>query len=457
MTHNLDDILDDAIAHQKENNSFTGLLDDYPASKTDLMQFLEITTTLATLQTVELPPASDMLADRQAFIDQIAYYQPHAQSTPIPLVVPLRKRINLWWATAVGWVAGSHFFKEKETRTMIPVMARFMIILTLALGTIGGTAVAANNSLPDSPIYPFKLAFEEAQLTLTTNQAEEAELHLRLAEARLTELEQMALQNYTSGDNTLVQLEDHLTMALQLAAQLPESEMNGVLLQAQHMAQTRTRTMFKAQSDTPPPMLGEAHQLMHQFGKDVDEGLAYPATFRWRYTDNHPDTAPEQPAPEPPGPGGVITPTQGLQNKAGDCVNGNCGPLNEPNQQQGPPEGAPNPNPNPEPDPDPDPEPEPCVNADECGANGTMNQFGDSEEPAPYGNRNGTEDEPAGELEQNQNEPGPYGPPAEPPNPEAPPQDPGCTEQPCDPTTEENNNPSTATTPPFNDAPQPKN
>jgi hypothetical protein len=75
-----------------------------------------------------------------------------------------------------------------------------IVLVFLLIG--GGTVVAAGNSMPDSPLYPVKLATEQARLTLTPSQIGKARLCAELADRRVVEIVYMA----SKGDARQVEL-----------------------------------------------------------------------------------------------------------------------------------------------------------------------------------------------------------------------------------------------------------
>lgn len=375
----LSEILDEAVSRQARQESSPNL----PA---ELQPLMAMAAQLAVLQPVELPDSADLVADRQLFLAQVAQYRQWQPA--VPVVVPLgwadwlRHRL-----TAVRQALQPSALLNKEPK-MSPLIVRFALVLILAFGSVGGTAVAAANSLPDSPLYPLKLQLETARLALNNDPTAEAELHLVMAQTRVQEMVQLTEQGGVPGEATLTRLQTHLQTALQLAAQAPDENMNGILTQAQTMARTQTQAMEQAQtnaSGAAEAALGNAWQMMNQFGQDVDDGLASPATFRWRHSTNRPADAPEQPEMIPPGPGGVITHTQPISAPHGvrPIDPGNGIPADNGNQASPGNETAP----------------------------------GNSNSPnGPIGEPAG---EPAGNTEQNQNqyEPGPYGPGPDQPGP----------------------------------------
>jgi hypothetical protein len=65
------------------------------------------------------------------------------------------------------------------------------IVLVLVLAG-GGTVVAADSSMPDSPLYSVKLVTERVRLTLTPSQMGRARIYAQLADRRVTEIAYMA-------------------------------------------------------------------------------------------------------------------------------------------------------------------------------------------------------------------------------------------------------------------------
>jgi hypothetical protein len=65
-----------------------------------------------------------------------------------------------------------------------------IIVVLLTAGT--GTVAAATNSLPDSPLYPVKLATESVQLAFTPSAEGKAELYAKFVDYRVEEIVKMA-------------------------------------------------------------------------------------------------------------------------------------------------------------------------------------------------------------------------------------------------------------------------
>lgn len=92
-----------------------------------------------------------------------------------------------------------------RSRPFFSWVPRWATVVSLALGLLmvgGGTVVAAGNSMPDSPLYPMKLATEQVRLMLIPSQIGKARLCAELADRRVAEIVYMA----NKGDAQQVEL-----------------------------------------------------------------------------------------------------------------------------------------------------------------------------------------------------------------------------------------------------------
>jgi hypothetical protein len=110
----------------------------------------------------------------------------------------------------------------KRRRPLFSLRRRWsvaLMVVSILLLTGGGTAAAASNSMPDSPLYPVKLAAEQVQLTLTPSDMGKARLCAVLADRRVAEIICMA----DKGDAQRVELatqrlDERLGMLTELAS-----------------------------------------------------------------------------------------------------------------------------------------------------------------------------------------------------------------------------------------------
>ncbi len=96
------------------------------------------------------------------------------------------------------------------------------IALSIALVVLlagGGTVAAAGYSMPDSPLYPVKLATEQVQMAFTFSDMGKAELHAGLADRRVAEIAYMANKGTPQQVEQIVQrLDNHLGMIASLTS-----------------------------------------------------------------------------------------------------------------------------------------------------------------------------------------------------------------------------------------------
>ncbi|MFC2011504.1 DUF5667 domain-containing protein [Chloroflexota bacterium] len=102
------------------------------------------------------------------------------------------------------------------------------IALVLVLGS-GGTAIAANNTMPNDFLYPVKLASEQVQLAFTFTETGKAEVHARLADKRVMEIVYLVDTDDTDKiASVTVNLNGHLTEIAGLSSPQGEATMLAV-------------------------------------------------------------------------------------------------------------------------------------------------------------------------------------------------------------------------------------
>ncbi|MBI2832235.1 MAG: hypothetical protein HYX79_08265 [Chloroflexi bacterium] len=82
--------------------------------------------------------------------------------------------------------------KEKRRFSLRPHWSTALVALILVFLFGGSTVAAAEKSMPDGPLYPVKLATEEARLVLTRSDERKAELYAEMAERRISEMAYVA-------------------------------------------------------------------------------------------------------------------------------------------------------------------------------------------------------------------------------------------------------------------------
>ena len=107
--------------------------------------------------------------------------------------------------------------------------ATAIAILLILLLTGGSTVAAADNSMPDGPLYGVKLATEQVRLTLTPSELGKAQLYASFTDKRVLEIARMAKKGKSKQvERTTQRLNAHLAMITQLVSAYEEEA--GVLM-----------------------------------------------------------------------------------------------------------------------------------------------------------------------------------------------------------------------------------
>jgi hypothetical protein len=100
------------------------------------------------------------------------------------------------------------------TRPLLrPVAVAASLVLTLFFLGGGATVYAASSSLPDSPLYPVKLATEEARLWFVFDENDRADILLDQSETRMTEIRKLVQQGKPVKSNVLSAMRGRMTRA----------------------------------------------------------------------------------------------------------------------------------------------------------------------------------------------------------------------------------------------------
>ena len=180
-------------------------------------------------------------------------------------------------------------------------------LISLALATAlilggGATAVAAQDDLPNQPLYQVKLMTENAALAMTGNPQLQANMLMNMAQTRVEEMAALAEEGITPPDQVRVRLQEQLQQTLKLAADMDDATLTQTLLQLRDRLKDQDRTMQQLQThvdaDTDP-LLTQTRQMLQDCLRLVDDGLADPQGFRYAMTNQMRYGQNEEATPEP--------------------------------------------------------------------------------------------------------------------------------------------------------------
>jgi hypothetical protein len=245
------EILDLALERQAAGEPQERILAEFPENMNELQPLLATAAALEFLPPLELPPAAAWYADRQDFLAEVRALNP--QERPAGLIDGLQA----WFVDHAFWRAP--IVRKKEPRTMFPLLVKAVIVLSLIFGSLGGTAAVSATSLPDSPLYPLKLMFEDARLAVAEGPKAKAEIRLRLAQARVDEIVALVNQDDFPEESVMVNHAHQWREAMRLMVQASDEDLVPLLARAEHQVNAQTMIMSGLEAEN---------------GEDIANGLA---------------------------------------------------------------------------------------------------------------------------------------------------------------------------------------
>jgi len=235
MSKEFNNVLDECLERLLvKGETIEQCLQSYPEQAANLKPLLQ--TALAARQTVAIQPRAEFKA-RARYQFRSALQEGPSQ----------KRRSFSWlprWATVVAIVLG-----------------------VLMMG--GGTIAAASYSMPDSLLYPVKLATEQVQLALTPSAIGKARLCAKLADRRVAEIIHMADKGDAQQVEAITQRLDERLVMLASLTSAPEV--------------AETPRMLEA----PPPMQLEETESSREIPGDKNNRAKLRTTVA-NYAINHP-------------------------------------------------------------------------------------------------------------------------------------------------------------------------
>jgi len=197
-----------------------------------------------------------------------------------------------------GWI--SIFRKE---RYAMNVLLSILVIAGLLFGG-GATVRAAQDDLPNEPLYGLKTWTEDLSLRFQNNVEDKVNRLMELAQIRIQEMQQLAEADEPIPDQLRLRLEQHIHQALQICVNLADPTLERTLLQLherlqqqdQDMAQLQLRTQEQLQLHTQDQSQTQTQEqlqqqtqtrtMLHQQLQLVEEGLKNRELFRYRVENN---------------------------------------------------------------------------------------------------------------------------------------------------------------------------
>jgi hypothetical protein len=168
-------------------------------------------------------------------------------------------------------------FQQKEQ------FAMKLIVSTLVIGGLlfGGnaTVAAAQNDLPNEPLYQLKLMSEDVDLWFMSDPTQQIETLMQQVQTRMEEMQSLASQGVTPPAELAIRAQERIQRALQIAAQLDGASQLAAFQQIQTRLQTQEQLMDQLQQGNCTecaPVLQQTRDMLQIQLRDVESGLATP-------------------------------------------------------------------------------------------------------------------------------------------------------------------------------------
>jgi hypothetical protein len=178
---------------------------------------------------------------------------------------------------------GQSVFTRGE-RFALNVLVTILVIMgVLVSGT--GTVYAAQDDLPDQPLYPVKLLTEDVRLGLANNPQTEIFLLTQMTQTRVNEMTQLAEMGVTPPAKVTERFSQQIQQMLQVAATMNDKDMQATLVKLQIHLQNQTQQMEKVKlkvklNGATEAALDRVHFMLQEKIRLVDNGLNDPENFR---------------------------------------------------------------------------------------------------------------------------------------------------------------------------------
>jgi hypothetical protein len=175
------------------------------------------------------------------------------------------------------------------------VLLSMLVIAGLLFG--GGAAVsAAQDDLPNEPLYALKTLSEDLGLQFQNNDEAKVERLMELAQIRLQEMTRLTELDEPIPDHVRLRLEQHIQQALQICATMDDPALERTLLQLRDRLRDRDRDMEQLQIQAQDKLQLQAQDqlqlqtqtrtMLQERLRLVEEGLTDHEEFRHQVQNN---------------------------------------------------------------------------------------------------------------------------------------------------------------------------
>jgi hypothetical protein len=177
-----------------------------------------------------------------------------------------------------GWTT-----KSRKERFAMNVMIVSVMIAGLLFGG-GATVNAAQDDLPNEPLYALKLWSENVSLQLQNGDEAKADRLMELAQVRLQEMTRLVDAGQPVPDQVMLRLEQHIQQALQTCLTMDDPTLERTLLRIRDRLQDQDRDMEQLQLRTQDQqqLLTQTRTMLRERLQLVEDGLLNHEMFRYQ-------------------------------------------------------------------------------------------------------------------------------------------------------------------------------
>jgi hypothetical protein len=203
-------------------------------------------------------------------------------------------------------------FQQKEQLAM-KLIVSILVIVGLLFGG-NATVAAAQNDLPNEPLYQLKLMSEDVNLWFVSDPVQHVETLMQQAQTRMEEMKSLVSQGVTPPAEVAVRAQERIQRALQIAESLDEPTQTTLLQQIQTRLQTQDQLMDHLQQGTCTAcaaVLQQTREMLQIRLGQVERDLANPGNMQnQNQQQNQKQNQNQIQSTQTPQPTGAIAPTQ---------------------------------------------------------------------------------------------------------------------------------------------------
>jgi len=172
---------------------------------------------------------------------------------------------------------------RKEHSPMISTISAILLAISLIVGGGGFTVAAAQNSLPDEPLYGLKLLSEDALMMVSTDPLSRSQLATDLTDRRASEIQTMIDKADIPSESVQSRYLNEIEQSIRYALNLPDQQAVLALYEIRTRLQTQQEMMQQTRSNSSAEgmmIMEQSQSMLRQYINLLDEKMTTPDRLR---------------------------------------------------------------------------------------------------------------------------------------------------------------------------------